>query len=54
MQLIEFYPNKRYDINRALNTIGFAGTTARDNKYKWYPQDFTINDVKFLQPGLHY
>ncbi|WP_368486929.1 DUF4091 domain-containing protein [Spiroplasma sp. DGKH1] len=54
MQLIELYPNKRYDINRALNGIGFAGTTTRDNKYKWYPQDFTIDDVKFLQPGLNY
>ena len=47
MQLIELYLNKHYYINRTLNAIGFARTTTRDNKYKWYPQEFTINDVKF-------
>lgn len=54
MMLMEIYPDKKYDLNRALNAIGFPASTTRDNKYKWYPKQFTLNDVVFEQPSLNY
>ncbi|WP_425379963.1 DUF4091 domain-containing protein [Spiroplasma endosymbiont of Stenodema calcarata] len=53
MTLMKLYPDKKYDLNRALNAIGFPATT-RDNYYKWYPNQFTLDDVVFEQPGLNY
>ncbi|WHQ37596.1 DUF4091 domain-containing protein [Spiroplasma sp. SV19] len=54
MKLMELYPDKKYDLNRALNAIGFPASTTRDNNYKWYPDHFTLDDVVFEQPGLNY
>lgn len=54
MKLMELYPDKKYYLNRALNAIGFPASTTRDNHYKWYPQQFTLDDVVFEQPGLIY
>ncbi|AGM26485.1 hypothetical protein SSYRP_v1c08960 [Spiroplasma syrphidicola EA-1] len=52
--LMKLYPEEQFNLNRALNGIGFASSTTRDNKYKWYPNKYQLSDIIFEQPGLQY